>query len=101
MRRALLPALAASMVAGALGFVAPLAGRAGLQARGFSAATPFEQGRAVKFSAAPSLRLSGGATGLQAGVFDGIKATDIDGKEVDLGKFSSVPAVLVVNLASA
>jgi hypothetical protein len=98
MRRALLPALAASMVAGALGFAAPLVGRASLQARGFSAA---EQGRALKLSAAPSLRLSGGATGLQAGVFDGIKATDIDGKEVDLGKYSSVPAVLVVNLASA
>jgi glutathione peroxidase-family protein len=40
-------------------------------------------------------------TSLQAGVFDGIKATDIDGKEVDLGKYSGIPAVLVVNLASA
>jgi hypothetical protein len=50
--------------------------------------------------AGPSLRLSGGAAGLQAAVLDGIKATDIDGKEVDLGKYSSVPAVLVVNLAS-
>ena len=50
--------------------------------------------------AGPSLRLSGGAAGLQAAVLDGIKATDIDGTEVDLGKYSSVPAVLVVNLAS-
>jgi len=89
------------MVAGALGFASPLAGRASLQARSFSAASPLEQGRAFKTTAAPSLRLSGGATSLQAGVFDGIGATDIDGKEVDLGKYSGVPAVLVVNLASA
>lgn len=34
------------------------------------------------------------------GVLDGIKALDIDGKEVDLGQYSKVPAVLVVNLAS-
>ena len=51
--------------------------------------------------AAPALRLSGGAARLQAGVLDGITATDIDGKSVDLGKYSSVPAVLVVNVASA
>lgn len=55
----------------------------------------------VVAAAAPALRLSGGATQLQAAVLDGIKATDIDGKEVDLGKYSKVPAVLVVNLASA
>jgi glutathione peroxidase-family protein len=34
------------------------------------------------------------------GVFDGLSAKDTDGKEVNLGDFSKVPAVLVVNLAS-
>jgi glutathione peroxidase len=35
-------------------------------------------------------------------VFDGLTAKDIDGNDVDLGKtYGSVPAVLVVNLASA
>ena len=51
-------------------------------------------------AAGSSLRLSGGATSLNMGVLDGIKALDIDGKEVDLGQYSQVPAVLVVNLAS-
>ena len=51
-------------------------------------------------TAGSSLRLSGGATSLNMGVLDGIKALDIDGKEVDLGQYSQVPAVLVVNLAS-
>jgi hypothetical protein len=33
-------------------------------------------------------------------VLDGIKAVDIDGKNVDLTMYSNIPAVLVVNLAS-
>lgn len=45
---------------------------------------------------------SGGALGATAGILDGQKAVDIDGKEVDLGStYGNVPAVLVVNLASA
>jgi len=65
------------------------------------AASQLRAGRALKTSVVPALRLSGGAAGLQAAVLDGIGAKDIDGKEVDLGKYSSIPAVLVVNLASA
>jgi len=37
---------------------------------------------------------------LQTYVLDGIKAVDIDGNEVDLKKYSNIPAVVVVNLAS-
>jgi hypothetical protein len=37
---------------------------------------------------------------LQTYVLEGIKAVDIDGNEVDLNKYSNIPAVLVVSLAS-
>jgi len=83
-------------IGGAFGFVAPLAARAGLPARTITA-SQLRSGRVT----VPALRLSGGAAGMQAAVLDGIGAKDIDGKEVDLGKYSSIPAVLVVNLASA
>mmetsp|Transcript_31939 Transcript_31939/g.51560 ORF Transcript_31939/g.51560 Transcript_31939/m.51560 type:complete len:99 (+) Transcript_31939:39-335(+) len=98
MRRAL-PAMALmASIGGAFGFVAPLAARAGLPARTI-AASQLRSGRVHQ--TVPALRLSGGAAGMQAAVLDGIGAKDIDGKEVDLGKYSSIPAVLVVNLASA
>lgn len=96
--RTLLAATALAGLSAAFGFTAP-AVRASLPARRAAAAGLFGASRVAL--AGPSLRLSGGAAGLQAAVLDGIKATDIDGKEVDLGKYSSVPAVLVVNLASA
>mmetsp|Transcript_20459 Transcript_20459/g.30014 ORF Transcript_20459/g.30014 Transcript_20459/m.30014 type:complete len:98 (-) Transcript_20459:770-1063(-) len=97
MRRAL-PAMALmASIGGAFGFVAPLAARAGLPAR--TIASQLRSGRVHQ--TVPALRLSGGAAGMQAAVLDGIGAKDIDGKEVDLGKYSSIPAVLVVNLASA
>jgi len=51
--------------------------------------------------AAPSFRRAG-VTATSMGVLDGISASDIDGKNVDLGAtYGDVPAVLVVNLASA
>jgi hypothetical protein len=57
--------------------------------------------------AAPALRDTacgatalGDSTNLQTYVLEGIKAVDIDGNEVDLNKYSNIPAVLVVNLAS-
>jgi len=102
MRRALLQAaVATSMVAGALGFAAPVAPLSSLSARGTPVVGVNHLRTANLERAAPALRLSGGAARLQAGVLDGITATDIDGKSVDLGKYSSVPAVLVVNVASA
>ena len=108
MRRSLLPVVVASMVAGALGFTAPLVGRGceavppckllpaapvcvrvprhlilslcvsrSLPAARNAAATA--QFRAGRLAAAPALRLSGGASALQASVLSGVKAKDIDG----------------------
>jgi hypothetical protein len=66
---------------------------------GRAAAATAQIRRGGIIAAAPALRLSGGATAITS-VLDGIKAVDIDGKNVDLTMYSNIPAVLVVNLAS-
>lgn len=89
----------ASVLGGTVAFHGPaIAAKVGsLPGRAAAATAQFRRGGII--AAAPALRLSGGATSITS-VLDGIKAVDIDGKNVDLTMYSNIPAVLVVNLAS-
>lgn len=98
-------AMIAAMVAPSTAFMATGRMLNGVSAARYSSLAAISS-RPMQFahgrSAGAVRSLRGGAAALQAGFFDGISAKDIDGKEVDLGKtYGNVPAVLVVNLASA